>query len=657
VPRSCEKLAEDVTEARDKWRAAKLRHGRDHGRTQRAQQRYTELVEDHAARCEGGKGLGAAAKPVRVCFTNAEAVGKLLNIDELPKHVHAFGEYMAVAAQKPVTARRVIKAYVLTRSSMQRASLPAKRVTEVWPTHPPFKDKRVRPEDVFAVMLTDTRAGQRYLDEAEKGRYDAKSANWLLARFKPFGLTPTMRKDLRSAVKLGREAERVGVALRGGTQRQWFELVRKEVRGIDASKVGFLASLLGRGDIPTFDAREREIWVKKRAIRVRDPKTGRVKTVKKVKLPSRIPFRLIERLASRMRELRVKVPKELAPYYEHLVHHAVWDRAGGTQTTHAPLIRCMELAGAPRPVQRLHGFTGLGAVSAAKVKNYTQEIFERYPGKKLAQQIQNSAKWGSAGAAGADLRSQFLGLVWQGKWDASRNQFRVSGPHKTQWYSSSEQAAKALRRMVRADVKKELEKGDTGNDLRGLGAVDKMWEAQLEKREMGVPGPYYYKDPPRLVEIIQRWKRLNAKLVDESMPLMLSLKEVWPHREFRWTREQARRSPEEWDTLEEQLQKEGWNPRDPLILDIGREGGVKVAEGNHRLAIARALGIKKIPVRVFYAQGVVRKTSIKHRPPESPARRFAPPSSRPPRDLPPEQEALVESILDLLSRGRGYRDE
>lgn len=79
---------------------------------------------------------------------------------------------------------------------------------------------------------------------------------------------------------------------------------------------------------------------------------------------------------------------------------------------------------------------------------------------------------------------------------------------------------------------------------------------------------------------------------------------LWKYREYTWTREKSRHSasgnPERWDELKRSMAKNGWSKDDPAIFMIGREDGrAKLGEGNHRLAIARELGIKQIPVRFF----------------------------------------------------------
>ena len=105
------------------------------------------------------------------------------------------------------------------------------------------------------------------------------------------------------------------------------------------------------------------------------------------------------------------------------------------------------------------------------------------------------------------------------------------------------------------------------------------------------------------------------------MPIMLTVRELWPLREYTWSREKSRSGfakvdgksvqlsgPMKWDALVEDMKKRGWDSNDPLILDIGAKGGVKVGEGNHRLAIARELGMSRVPVQFRFVPYKVTKS-------------------------------------------------
>jgi hypothetical protein len=50
---------------------------------------------------------------------------------------------------------------------------------------------------------------------------------------------------------------------------------------------------------------------------------------------------LVDRLTARQEALGLKLDPSLDPFYQHLGHHAVWDKIGNTETTHADLVRAM----------------------------------------------------------------------------------------------------------------------------------------------------------------------------------------------------------------------------------------------------------------------------------------------------------------------------
>lgn len=122
-------------------------------------------------------------------------------------------------------------------------------------------------------------------------------------------------------------------------------------------------------------------------------------------------------------------------------------------------------------------------------------------------------------------------------------------------------------------------------------------------------------------EVIRRWVENDEKAYDDSMPQMFPVRDLSRYKEYRWTRDNSRsgyaqvggksvwlEGPMKWDALMEDMKLRGWDPDEPLHLHVGRKGGVKVGEGNHRLAIAESLGMRKVPVRFHFYDGKVRKS-------------------------------------------------
>lgn len=162
-------------------------------------------------------------------------------------------------------------------------------------------------------------------------------------------------------------------------------------------------------------------------------------------------------------------------------------------------------------------------------------------------------------------------------------------------------------------------------------------------------GYYDWQSGIGLREVIRRWRDDGDKMYDRSMPVLFALAVLWPHREYTWSREDSRRTNEEWDRLVNDM-KRGWNKREPLHFAIGRKGGAKVGEGNHRLAIAKQLGIKQVPVEFHFQMKVAKQTVPPRRPLKTlpVERKSAPKSAGPRKPLSPEQEKRVSDILRLL---------
>lgn len=107
-------------------------------------------------------------------------------------------------------------------------------------------------------------------------------------------------------------------------------------------------------------------------------------------------------------------------------------------------------------------------------------------------------------------------------------------------------------------------------------------------------------------DIIKMWVNDSyGKAYDENVHNFYSAAELWPYREYSWNKDKSRRGVVEYEELIQAIKKYGWKKENPLILLIGKNGIAKVGEGNHRLAIARDLGLKRIPVRFEFRDRIV----------------------------------------------------
>jgi len=263
-----------------------------------------------------------------------EGVADKLKIEAVPDYIQGgYGDFMKEqlkrAEKGDLNARDLIKAYTITQASIGRGGLSHSTATKHG-LRLPNTGEEVRPEGAFAEWLGSP-MGQRYLNAAELGKPDAAAMQQLRTMFSPYGKQddqvakmqwaadnlPNMAKDLNARVAGGRD--------------EWRDY-SDSLRGIAAAKSGFVGSLLGRGDIPTLDARQINLHttpapVSMGSIQNRGKGTG--------------GRELVDRLAARQDALELGLDPSLAPFYQHLGHHAVWDKIGGTETTHNDLMKAM----------------------------------------------------------------------------------------------------------------------------------------------------------------------------------------------------------------------------------------------------------------------------------------------------------------------------
>ena len=294
-----------------------------------------------------------------------------LQLTEIPSHVQAFGKFMdetaAKASGKGLTPRDLIKAYTITRSSIQRQAVDSNRVRAAGLTLPDDVTGKIRPEGAFGEWLHSD-MGQKYLRAAERGEVDPEAVRHAVQVMAPFG---KHEKDIPDALIWaaqnlpGREKYISDLVARGrdmaSTPEEWRGMT-KDVRGIGPSKSGFVASLLGRGDQPTLDARQVILHTgrpTKEALPMIAKKGGKG------------GVEAVDRLAARQSAMGLTSPELLKPYYQHLAHHAVWDKAGNEETTHEDVMNAMRHAATGGAItahplvdaMRAAGLPGLGGVN------------------------------------------------------------------------------------------------------------------------------------------------------------------------------------------------------------------------------------------------------------------------------------------------------
>jgi hypothetical protein len=270
----------------------------------------------------------------------SEVYEKLGGLSAIPEHVLDFGRFMSEqagrAASGGLSARDLIKAFTVTRSSIQRRAAEADLLRKAGLKLPEGVTGKVRPEGAFSEWL-GTPAGQSYLDAAQRGQTDERAVADAVAGMRPFGKHNDLQEALQWAVKNlpgreGRASELIAAAREQTSPPADWRVFTKDIRGVGPSKSGFLASLIGRGDQPTLDARQ-IILNTGRPTREASPYLARKGGAGGVEG--------VERLSARQKALGLQLPPELEPYYQHLAHHSIWDKAGDEVTTHSDVVKAM----------------------------------------------------------------------------------------------------------------------------------------------------------------------------------------------------------------------------------------------------------------------------------------------------------------------------
>lgn len=262
---------------------------------------------------------------------------QLGGLPEIPSHVEKFGEFMDEtarrAAKSGLTPRDLIKAYVITRASIQRRAQNPDKVRASGLDLPPTSGM-IRPEGAMGEWL-HTKMGQRYLDQAERGIVDDEAVAHAQQVMKPFGLNAETDALPWAVENLGPRhkevSDMVGRALTGRSTPEEWRAFAKNLRGIGTAKAGFVASMLGRGDQPTLDARQVILQTGKPTSEAKKPM-------------AKAGYAAVDRLAARQAALNPRMDPGLEPFRQHLTHHAIWDKAGNEETTHDDVVSAMRNA-------------------------------------------------------------------------------------------------------------------------------------------------------------------------------------------------------------------------------------------------------------------------------------------------------------------------
>jgi hypothetical protein len=300
-----------------------------------------------------------------------------VGLTEVPDYIQSgFGNFMAGQQKRAkagnVGIRDLIKAYTITRSSVNRSGLPRETATKTG-MKIPKTEGLVRPEGAFSEWL-GSKQGQNYLKAAERGEIDERAIADLQEKFAPFGMASVLANDMRWAVNNAPSlSENLSEVIVGDPQT--YRNVSQQLQGIGPAKSGFMGSLIGRGDFPTLDARQLRLHTG----------AGGSEAAKYMRRQQGLGGeQAVGRLADRQQGMNLDIDPAFDPFYQHLTHHAVWDKVANEQTTHDDIVRAMTgyaKGGALRSVTS-------GAQRAAKEgQKMLQGVYRGYTGERLEEPV------------------------------------------------------------------------------------------------------------------------------------------------------------------------------------------------------------------------------------------------------------------------------
>jgi hypothetical protein len=263
-----------------------------------------------------------------------EVTAKLDYPTQVPDYIQGgYGNFMNEQAKRAtkneLNARDLLKAYGITRASVNRGGLSYDTATKAG-LKVPRTQELVRPEGAFSEWLGSP-LGQQYLKSAERGEIDPQALKDIQRKFSPFGMPNQLASDLSWAAQ-NLPQKSVGLSEKMLSDPSVYRPFSKEMVGIGPAKSGFMASMLGRGDFPTFDARQINLHTRgggKEAQKY--AKRGKGQGGEEA----------VERLAERQKAMGLELDPSLDPFYQHLTHHTIWDKIGDSQTTHDDVIKAM----------------------------------------------------------------------------------------------------------------------------------------------------------------------------------------------------------------------------------------------------------------------------------------------------------------------------
>lgn len=282
--------------------------------------------------------------------------------------------------QGKLTVRDVAKAYILTQGSIGSDARPTATIMPDIRTAglnqnsglDPLTlfqapDGSIRPEEITAWWL-GTPLGQEALNDLEQGKVNQKAFEQLATVKRSFGkdnfklnsVTGRNRKEGFQWLEAPDKGQFSLTNVEALTQAindtkgdpQKLERTLLKINGISHSKKGFIGHMLGMGSMPTTDAVEYNFWLTGQG-------EGRIANLPKVvgqtlkalkENQSSLNEEVYRRISTRIKQLGKELGKKHSidpDVLPHILHHWIWDKAKGIQTTHRGMYQAMSLYAAP----------------------------------------------------------------------------------------------------------------------------------------------------------------------------------------------------------------------------------------------------------------------------------------------------------------------
>jgi hypothetical protein len=285
--------------------------------------------------------------------------------DSVPEYLNDVIDFMASQREKArsgsFTMRDIVKAYFTTLGSIGAdainvSSFEAKtglKVPAAFSTPGALSQAKIRPEEAVALWFF-TPEGKAALDKTDAGTLDPADFEGLMKVRDAFGRNDIRNNGMREGGRklsfkdLAETLKEVNQA-KGDTQTIASALNR--LSGISHGKIGFIKHLLGFGDVSTVDAVQINFWLTGQGT-TNQLKTSRADLVRRLKsseATDNLNRDVAKRIKAKVQTLvdRYGIDPDIGP---HIIHHWLWDKAKGSQTTHKGMMSSMSLASpAPSP--------------------------------------------------------------------------------------------------------------------------------------------------------------------------------------------------------------------------------------------------------------------------------------------------------------------